>query len=441
MSQRAVGCPGDRRTRVDVASHVLLEVCPMRRSGLLALMVIASLVVAGCGTATLLPDGRVLLRSILAKAYDPAAGRVSNLAMPTTLRVYESATLLDNGLVLIAGGAGGDSLTSGSSGGETLSSADLYDPSTDTYAPTGPMAQPRALHTATRLADGRVLIVGGGVTGSGSSATPSVETLPPPEIYDPATGTFAPAGGNTTIARLFSTATLLPDGKVLIAGGMTAPAPAEGASPDPDATGSPTTVAELFDPATGTFTATGSMTMPRIWHTATALPDGRVLFVGGTVDMDMTGGSSTLDPTTQSAEIYDPASGTFTAVGTTGIPRVGHAAALLGDGRVLITGGTENDSATPESFAKSAEIFDPGAGTFSATGDMVAGHAFHTATTMSDGRVLIAGFDEAALGGMMGGGQTMPDLLSSVEVYDPGTGAFAAVEVEPAVIPLPSPAG
>jgi hypothetical protein len=367
--------------------------------------------------------------------------------MPTTVRVYASATLLDDGTVLIAGGTGGIGAAVSINGqnadptSQTLATAELYDPATDSYTATGSMAQPRALHTATRLADGRVLLVGGGVTEAGQAGTPDVNTLPPPEIYDPATGTFTTTAGNTTIPRIFSTATLLPDGKVLIAGGMTMALPADGASPDPNAEGMPTAVAELFDPATGTFTATGSMTTPRMWHTATVLADGRVLFVGGTVDFDATGQAMTPDPTMMSAEIYDPATGTFTTTGGPSLPRLGSAATLLNDGRVLVTGGTDTDNATPESFAKTAELFDPGAGTFSPTGDMASGHAFHTATTLSDGRVLVAGFGEEILAGMGVGSNAMPDLLSSAEVYDPAAGTFATVEVEPAVMPAASPAG
>jgi hypothetical protein len=139
----------------------------------------------------------------------------------------------------------------------------------------------------------------------------------------------------------------------------------------------------------------------------------------------------------QTAETYDPAAGTFTATGAPTAPRMGHAAALLPDGRVLIAGGVDIDPATPESFARSAEIYDPATGTFTATGDMVKAHAFHTATTLTDGRVLIAGFTEDIITGMSSGASA--DLLSSAEIYDPATGTFEAVEVEPAVLPSPSP--
>jgi hypothetical protein len=261
--------------------------------------------------------------------------------------------------------------------------------------------------------------------------------VPAPEIYDPATGTFGPAGGDTVIPLVFASATLLQDGKVLLAGGQTATLPGPGATPDPDdSNGTPTGEAELFDPATGTFSATGSMSMPRIFHTATLLPDGRVLIVGGTVDLDLGGTSDTPDPTMQTAELYDPATGTFTATGSPGMPRIGHAAALLSDGRVLITGGTAPGASGSGSLTRAAEIYDPATGTFSPTGDMVTGHVFHSATTLPDGHVLIAGLDEAAMSGLSGG---TPDLLASAELYDPATGTFTTVEVEPAIMPSPAP--
>jgi hypothetical protein len=200
--------------------------------------------------------------------------------------------------------------------------------------------------------------------------------------------------------------------------------------------GTPTSHAELFDPATGTFGATGAMVMPRIYHTASVLRDGRVLIVGGTVDLDIDDDDA-IDPTPQTAEIYDPVTGTFTATASPGVPRFGHAAAALPDGRVLITGGGDTDDATPESFTRSAELYDPASGTFSPTGDMVSGHMFHTATTLPDGRILLAGFDEATMSSLSGG--ATGDLLSTAEIYDPATGTFAAVEVEPAVLPVPSP--
>jgi hypothetical protein len=413
-----------------------------RRSALVALAAVAVLM-TGCGTATLLPDGRVLLRDVVAKQYDPATGSVTNLPAPPTVRAYDTATLLQDGRVLIAGGATGIGTGLDGSAPTLLGTAELYDPATGTYAPTGSMVHARAYHTATLLQDGRVLIQGGGGSEEASGGVPTVDSMAAPEMYDPATGTFSALAATTSIPMVWSTATLLQDGRVLIAGGITLAEPDPDATADPDGDGSPdgvpTAHAELFDPATGTFTPTGDMTMARVWHTATPLDDGRVLMVGGTKNVDLNDSSDTLDPTTQTAELYDPATGTFTA--TTSTPtasRLGAAAALLDDQRVLITGGVESDSATPTSLERSAELFDAQTNTFTATGDMVGGHAFHTATPVGAGKVLIAGFGDEVMTGV--GGST-PDLLSSAELYDEASGTFEAIPVEPAVLPSASPSG
>jgi hypothetical protein len=311
-------------------------------------------------------------------------------------RIGQTATLLQDGRVLIAGG-----LTDGVS-------AELYDPKTDSFSPTAPMSVARASHTATLLADGRVLIAGGnGDTDSG---------LMTAELYDPKTGRFTrtgfgpgenhnatprpnwtcPPGGNCGTVFLAMrdghTATLLADGRVLIAGG--------GGLVDPLAS------ALLYDPATGQFTATGSMGTPRSGHTATLLSDGRVLVIGGVG----AGGNLT------SAELYDPATGTFSATGPTTVGRTNaFTASLLEDGRVLVAGGPRA-GADPNNWSAdaSAELYDPATGTFSPTGSMTAGRVSHTATVMSDGRVLIVGGD----------GETGA-ALSSFEIYDPSTGTFS----------------
>jgi Galactose oxidase, central domain len=204
-------------------------------------------------------------------------------------------------------------------------------------------------------------------------------------------GVFVPTD-SMTVARSGHTATLLPAGRVLIAGG------------------SDDTSAELYDPATGTFTATGNMTAIREWHTATLLPNGKVLIAGGLVF-----NSAGLEESLASAEIYDPGAGTFTATGRMLVARVGHTATLLPIGTVLIAGGEDASSAlSTESFA-SAEVYDPAAGTFTATGNMTAARTGHTATLLPNGKVLIAG-----------GLDSNSDALASAELYDPSSGKFTA---------------
>jgi hypothetical protein len=192
-------------------------------------------------------------------------------------------------------------------------------------------------------------------------------------------GTFTQAG-RMAVARYQHTATLLNDGRVLIAGGDSS----YGAlGPNTEAS------AELYDPATGTFSPTGSMTTARDGHTATLLPNGKVLIAGGGPRLGGVGYS------VASAEIYDPATGSFTATGAMIVERTAHTATLLNNGRVLIAGGLRRvvgSTLSEYSYPRGAELYDPETGTFSATGDMSSGWA-DTATLLPNGKVLVAGGD------------------------------------------------
>ncbi len=291
------------------------------------------------------PDTPFTVRVSLAR---PAAAFTLTGSMKFA-RFQHSATLLTDGKVLVAGGVV-------AVGGGPVSTAEVYDPVTETFTDAmGPMTEPRAGHTATLLngGTGRVLIAGG----SAISAA---------ELYNPATGTFA-ATASLITARLTMTATLLKSGKVLVAGGNTPTADAIAA-------------AELYDPATGKFTATrGPLNFPRSGHTATLLTSGlnsgKVLIAGG-----ITGTSSATD----TAELYDPVSDTFTTTGRMTAPRTGHTAALLQDGSVLVVG-TEG---TP--IEVTADLYDPSAGTFAAVGNLPAAGA-RTASLRSDGTVVVPG--------------------------------------------------
>jgi Galactose oxidase, central domain len=187
-------------------------------------------------------------------------------------------------------------------------------------------------------------------------------------------------------ARVFHTATLLPDGRALLAGGI--PSPIDFFS-SIDAVAS----AELFDPATDLFSATTKdMTTARFGHTATVLSTGKVLIAGGS-------GTVGVDPALATAEIFDPPTGTFAATGSMGVPRTLHRAIPLNDGTVLVAGGDANAilnlggisvGSSPGPLV-SAELFDPVSGTFTETGGLVTARENHTATLLNDGTVLVTG--------------------------------------------------
>ena len=237
------------------------------------------------------------------------------------------------------------------------------------FTPAGDMHAARNGHTATLLLDGRVLIAGGGPSKA--------------EIYDPTGMSFTLVGDMLATqgprsATLLANSALSNQGKVLIVGGDEV-------------------IAELFDPATGKFTATGSTLAPHLGQTATLLQNGKVLVAGGE---------------TAAAELFDPSTETFTATGSMTLSRAGHTATLLSDGRVLITGGSDVVAGTwpiPCCADASAEIYDPATGAFTPTGSMIEARSGHKATLLTDGTVLITGADVTA------------------DLFDPAAGTFSAV--------------
>jgi len=286
------------------------EISSVRFAPSVTLLQDGDVLVAGGGAGS---DGKQMYDS--AELYDPATGKFTATGSMHTARQEQSATLLADGDVLIAGGVN----TSG-----YLASAELYDPRTGRFTETGSMPTPTSDQGATLLKDGRVLLAGG--------YTSTLAALASAELYDPKTGTFG-AAGSMSIARALGTTTMLADGRVLVAGG----------SPT-DGPGAYTALAsaEIFDPQTDRFTPTGSMAAARIHASATLLQDGRVLMVGGE-DLQ---GSGRL------AEIYDPAAGTFRVTGPMTTARRGLAAVMLESGQVLVVGGDTRGG-------KTAELYNP----------------------------------------------------------------------------------
>lgn len=285
-------------------------------------------------------------------------------------RGSQTATLLNNGKVLVAGGA--------DSNGNAIATAELYDPSTGSFSKTGSMITARAHFAATLLSSGKVLVTGGLDVSGNPLATA--------EIYDPNAGTFSATTGVMKFVHASHTATLLDTGMVLVAGWGNA-------------------TAELFDPATETFAATGSMVTARVSHTATLLSNGQVLVTGGIQ------GSGTATTVLAEAELYDPAKGTFSATaGVLTTARDCHTASLLSDGKVLVTGGLDS---TGKALA-TAELYDPTNQSFTLTkGSMETARAFQTATSLKDGTVLVTG------------GSDGTSSLATAELYAPNTGVFS----------------
>ena len=322
-------------------------------------------------TATLLSNGKVFAAGgtdstgkalASAELFDPITGMFTPTAVGMqTARSRHTATLLNSGKVLLTGGLDSNNLS--------LASAELFDPATETFTPTnGRMEVPRAYHTATLLQDGTVLVTGG----NGLTA----------ELFDPATGTFTATTGNMEVARFDHTATLLDhgpaltNGKVLATGGST-----------PKHTQYAT--AELFDPATGTFTpANGNLETGRAFQTATLLNDGTILVGGGLVTVGFN-----IYAALASAELFDPNTGLFTPTkGSMNFARSNHTATFLNDGTVLVIGGLGGATTLA-----TAELFDPLTGAFTRTADMTTPRAYHTATILRDGTtVLVIGGDNGS---------------------------------------------
>jgi hypothetical protein len=334
-------------------------------------------------TATLLQNGNVLFTggevggaiTSTAEIYTSSTGTFAATGSLNIGRKLHSASLLLNGQVLIAGG---DSATT------RPANAELYDPGTATFTLAASLQETRAGHTATSLANGTVLIAAGS----------SRQLLGSIEAYDPAANVFNSQSVFMKVPRTGHSTTQLADGRLLLTGGQ-------------DAFFNVNSSAETYDPATGTFSLTGSLIQGRYGHTATLLGNGNVLIVGGYSDAQ----GHNLVP---SAELYNPVSGTFSLTfSSPNIARAYQTATALQNGMVLIAGGQIASQLT----TTNVELYNPLAETFAPSGNMSAPRYNHTATLLNDGRVLIAEGVSGSPGA--GGNQVQAD-----DVYDPVSGVF-----------------
>lgn len=328
----------------------------------------------------LLATTAVMVGALLAPQVAGAAGSgsFSPTGSMTTGRFGAAAAPLPGGRVLVMGGTPNNATD--------LKSAEIFNPATGAFTPTGDMNTGREFPAAAALPDGRVLVAGGLSSGSATKSA---------EIYDPATGTWT-ATTSMGSERRDLVAAPLPDGRVLVAGGLSL-------------TSTFLKSAEVYDPDTVSWTPAPDMGTPRIGAIAAPLPSGNVLVAGG---------SPSLLVTTATAEVYNISTGTFTAtgIGSLGTPRAFAAGAQFGDGRVLVAGGNPNLNLA--NYLLSAEAFEPATSSFSSSGIGSMGTARNApaAAELGDGRVLVAG----------GSTSSAPTVgLTSAEIYS-ATNTFTA---------------
>ena len=359
-------------------------------------------------SATLLLDGKVLLAAgqssaNTAELFDPATGTFTAttgtlkggyLAVNTSGRYQHSATRLADGRVLLTGGQGG-------TGQGVGQSAEIFDPGTGLFTNVTPMNTGRNFHNALALSNGTVMVMGG--------TAPNLGTTSSTEIFDPTAN--AGMGSWTTVGSLngrsLSVATRLLDGKVIVVGGQngwqgndttTVPATSQAISRS----------TQIYDPATGNWTQSGLLATARHTHAMVVLPNGKVLVSGGTGPQTI-GGSTTL----ASAELFDPSTNTWSSAGTMTVPRKEHGMIVLPDGKVLAIGGSQ--SSGPNTAA--CDIYDPATNLWTATGALSEPKARVVPILLSTGKVLVAG----------GNSLSSSSGVATVELYDPTAGTWSSL--------------
>jgi Kelch motif/Galactose oxidase, central domain len=342
----------------------------------------------GNHTATLLPNGKVLVVGGgdqyvgalgSAELYDPVARKWSSAGKLMTPRLSHTATLLRTGKVLVVGGQTNAVNSHQLPVGQGLSTAELYDPLTNRWSPAAPMSTIRALHTATLLADGRVLVVGGYTASPGGTGVlVDGKVLASAELYDPASNRWTPVRP-LGAARAAHGASLLQDNRVLVMGGVDV-------APMQSSVQPPLQSSEIYDPATEAWSPAPNMLFRRVYPKSTVLPNGQVLVTGD----DRTGAAP--------AELFDPVASRWVRVPNMGPYRPGLVAASLPNGNVLVAGGQGD---TP------AHLYDWRSNAWHDTGSLKFTPDGPTGTTLKNGQVLIAG----------GFGPT--GAYADVELYDP----------------------
>lgn len=315
-----------------------------------------------------------------------------------TQRSTHTMTLLPGEKVLtLGGGMGGITTSYGQDSGEIY---DLSDETLEVLAQ--PMLQPRTGHTATLLNDGRVLIVGGADAALGEPTSTA-------EVWNPATGVFSFVGSLVGGPRALHRASKLDDGRVLISGGTD-----NYIGPTEILLGS-TTATEIFNPITNTFSPGPPMTKPRLGQTMTRLPNGDFLCAGGytKVFIPFLGDVPIISSDIEIYHWQAGQAGNFGNVTNMGHQRMGHGAAALLDGRVLLVGGANGDDPFNPQPEMTWQVFDPSFGDFSAVGPLNDGRILPGVVRLADGRVLAAG---GAVGSLLS-----PLSVATAEIWDPAT--------------------
>ena len=352
--------------------------------------------IRGTTTAVLLKDGKALavgggvgqIPVAASEFFDPAAGVWQPTGSLNQARRGHQAVLLGDGRVLVAGGI---------AEGELLASAEIYDPATSRWTTVAPMNTPRLGNTLTLLSNGNVLATGGtsADTASGAGGGQTIRPDSTAEIYNVVANRWTRTAGAMSTPRFEHSATLLDDGRVLVAGGQGPPIAGSSAA---------LATTELYDPAVDSFRRSNDMGDARFNHAAVKLPDRTVMVVGGA-------GGNNGDTSLATAEVFNPGDGSWTGAGALSGSRAGHVATVFPDGRVLVAGGESVTRGNRRSLA-SAEIFSLDRREWRSAGNMNCPRSEASAALLGDGSVLVVAGDFAAPG-------QQPDPKGCADRYRP----------------------